>query len=310
MMPPDIIFILFFSLLETFAKQPSVCHKKTFFNAVATVGFSAFVGVLPIEAQNLGESFDGLVDLRCQKTALTGMSRLGAGGGGTTFSGMIGGNVPDSVAKISWERSKQSVENECKVLKYLEKYHVDHVEKCVALCDGSGSIPSSRSVAVMTPLFTAEKGTSPVATLGAIGKSSDSLRRAMVALISTTVQMVKAGVALSDVQLLIDPLQGNLLFIDMTEGKIFESPTPSYLDMQLARSFMSESLIFAQEVVDSGDISQLELDALLRKEILRALGRSDHTASVVQYKAILPEPPQVDTTTSPQIMQLLQEFLP
>lgn len=224
----------------------------------------------PCNAKDIGTTYEGLNEIHCQAKSVTGLERIGSGGGGTVFSGIIDGIGSKGVAKISWDGSKASVENECRVLKHLEKYNIDHIEKCLAVCDGSSSkLPSSRSVAILTPLYTDQA----VSTLRALGESKlpnrgNAMRRACNALISTTVRMIHAGVALSDVQLLIDPSQGDLLLIDMTEGKLFDSPTPSSLDLQLARSFLSESLIFAQEAVDSGEMSQSELEGIVKREIL------------------------------------------
>lgn len=39
-----------------------------------------------------------------------------------------------SVLKVSWETSSKSVKHECEVLKYLEKYNVQGIEKCLAVC--------------------------------------------------------------------------------------------------------------------------------------------------------------------------------
>jgi len=61
-------------------------------------------------------------------------------------------------------------------------------------------------------------------------------------LLRTTVQMIRAGVALSDVQVLVDPDSGSLILIDLTESREIDQQHPSYNDLALVRSFISETL--------------------------------------------------------------------
>jgi len=53
----------------------------------------------------------------------------------------------------------------------------------------------------------------------------------------------------------------------MTEAKIFDEPELSTLDMQYARSFVSETLTVVQRAVLADVLSQPELDALVEKEV-------------------------------------------
>jgi hypothetical protein len=91
--------------------------------------------------------------------------------------------------------------------------------------------------------------------------------QATQSVVRTMLDMLFAGVALSDVQVLADPEDGKILFIDMTEAKIFESPEPSTLDLQYTRSFLSETLALVQRAVLADVLSQPELDALVETEV-------------------------------------------
>ena len=70
--------------------------------------------------------------------------------------------------------------------------------------------------------------------------------------------------------MLIDPKQGNMLFIDFTEAKLFD-PVPSTFDLQLARTFIDESRLNVQIAVSAGKISQSDVDMILTESIQESL---------------------------------------
>ena len=166
---------------------------------------------------------------------------LGSGGGGAVFacsraiSTGTGGSSP-VVVKISWVRSAASVERECEILKYLERTHVEGVERCL----GKTTYPtdSRRTMIVMVPVVD-----DSVASVSEI--RTELQAHSVKCIARTLIQMLAIGVATTDVQPFISRTTGDVLFIDMTEAKIIsrsDGEPISFLDMALASSFCSEML--------------------------------------------------------------------
>jgi hypothetical protein len=164
---------------------------------------------------------------------LTNPILLGAGGGGAVFAThpMNSPNNNDIAVKISWVRSAPSVERECKVLQELEVKHTRNVERCL----GEETYPpdSKRVMIALQPVVE-----NAVSRVDKINPNVQPL--AVQAIVQTLLDMLHANVVTTDVQTLIDKETGRVLFIDMTEALAMAKPTPSFLDLALASSFISE----------------------------------------------------------------------
>jgi hypothetical protein len=160
---------------------------------------------------------------------------LGAGGGGAVFATHPMNGVPnqdDIAVKISWVRSASSVERECKVLQELEVKHTRNVERCL----GMETYPpdSERVMIALQPVVE-----NAVSRVDKINPNVQPL--AVQAIVRTLLDMLHANVVTTDVQTLMDKETGRVLFIDMTEAQTIAKPTtPSFLDLALASSFISE----------------------------------------------------------------------
>ena len=170
---------------------------------------------------------------------LTNPILLGAGGGGAVFAthpmyDPNTNNINNDVAvKISWARSASSVEHECKVLQELEMKHTRNVERCLGI---ESYPPDSRRVMIaLQPVVE-----NAVSRVDKINRDVQPL--AVQEIIQTLIDMLHANVVTTDVQTLMDKDTGKVLFIDMTEAQTISTPTPSYLDLALASSFISEIL--------------------------------------------------------------------
>ncbi|KAL7553516.1 hypothetical protein ACHAWF_017588, partial [Thalassiosira exigua] len=155
---------------------------------------------------------------------------LGSGGSGAVFSFSTNQNNndqnqnggEDNVAiKVSWVRSRQSVENECSILQTLEDNHVPHVEMCL----GQNPYPfeSGRVMIALTPVV------APTAFNGGITSRIDEVapgsarEYAVRELVETMIGMLRAGIYTVDVQPLITRRDGEVLFVDFTEAKQISS---------------------------------------------------------------------------------------
>lgn len=214
---------------------------------------------------------------------LTGVRQIGEGGSGTVYSGRLDNLM--AVAKVSSSRSQASVVHECDVLRRLARLHIDNIETCLCcstyrenLHDSSSSSSStSRQVIVLQPFFTTGSSTADdnnvVSTLATV-RSKQLQLIATESLLSTTVQMIRAGVALSDVQVLVNPDSGSLILIDLTESKEINQQHPSYNDLALVRSFISEAMsLVPEELAPSAR-------QLLAREVLQVLASSDDSQQV------------------------------
>ena len=168
---------------------------------------------------------------------LTNPILLGAGGGGAVFAthpmnDLNTNNIKNDVAvKISWTRSASSVEHECKVLQELEVKRTRNVERCLGM---EAYPPDSKRVMIaLQPVVE-----NAVSRVDKINPNVQPV--AVQRIIQTLLDMLHANIVTTDVQTLMDKDTGKVLFIDMTEAQTMSTPTPSYLDLALASSFISE----------------------------------------------------------------------
>ena len=203
---------------------------------------------------------------------------LGSGGGGAVFSLLpvhskpinqnedivddINYNIDDSsseeiVVKISWQRSKDTVQRECTILQYLEQSHANRgLETCLAQVKypyNSNNINNEQDDRIMIAL-------TPVMndSAASINDINPKLQRhAIQSIISTLVDMLSANVATTDVQPLISKATGDVLFIDLTEAQIMSKPV-SFLDVSLASSFCAEIYSLIPEPLRDIAIEELQ----------------------------------------------------
>ena len=251
-------------------------------------------------------SDDGLLSrssqsIACDSLVVTGARQIGQGGSGTVYSGRL--DTLMAVAKVSSSRSQASIVHECDVLRRLASLHVDNIETCLCcsayrenLHESSSSSSSSisRQVIVLQPFFTTGSSTADdnnvVSTLAAV-HSRQSQLIATESLLRTTVQMIRAGVALSDVQVLVNPDSGSLILIDLTESIEINQQHPSYNDLALVRSFISESMsLVPEELMPSAR-------QLLAGEVHKVLTSSEGSQQLVV------------TGLSVELRDLLREYL-
>jgi len=171
---------------------------------------------------------------------------LGAGGGGAVFSyrqqQLLGEDIHNHftgnddeqeamvVVKFSWLQSAESVRNECRVLRVMEKKHVTGVERCLAQLEYNDD--PRRTVIVMQPIV--EDAVSSIGEL-----PPEISRVAISGLIKAFVGMLAARVVTTDVQPLISKTTGELILIDMTEATIL-SDKLSDIDKALFNAFCTE----------------------------------------------------------------------
>lgn len=186
---------------------------------------------------------------------LTNPILLGAGGGGAVFAThpMNGPNNNADVAlKISWVRSASSVERECKVFQELETKQARNVERCLGM--ETYPLDSQRVMIALQPVVE-----NAVSRIDKINPNVQPL--AVQAIVRTFLDMLHANVVTTDVQTLMDKETGEVLFIDMTEAQTLATPTPSYLELALASSFVSEIIaLIPPSLMDTA--SQTFLDEL------------------------------------------------
>mmetsp|Transcript_11500 Transcript_11500/g.21503 ORF Transcript_11500/g.21503 Transcript_11500/m.21503 type:complete len:351 (+) Transcript_11500:97-1149(+) len=169
---------------------------------------------------------------------------LGSGGGGSVFStdAHDGTSSKQIAIKVSWVRSADSVKNECKVLQTLEEKQTRNIERCL----GVETYPQDarRIVIALEPVIDDAVG-------NITGETSQEIQEQVVqSMIRTMVDMLVANIVTTDVQVLISRETGSVLFIDMTEAKEMSDP-PTFLDLALASSFVSEIVSMIPETLRS-----------------------------------------------------------
>ncbi len=174
------------------------------------------------------------------------MEFIGAGGSGTVYRG----DIPDKesvVVKVSRKASENSVKREAAILIKLAEKGVSNVERFIDSCDMD--IGDGRYFAgVFRPYLNPPEAPS-IATIkddasGAMKvKASRQLMRAVV-------EMVNADIALTDLQLLIEPGTGCLLVIDLTEAESLHlAQGLSFHDKAAVASFFGEAIGFVEEAM-------------------------------------------------------------
>jgi hypothetical protein len=176
---------------------------------------------------------------------------LGSGGGGAVFAfespptvaaGELNNKADEVAVKVSWVRSAESVKNECNILQKLEERRVQGVEVCL----GEEAYPyDNRRVMIALQ---------PVAASGSVASVTNLDERlqlqAVQSIVHTMVQLLAAGFVTTDVQPLISPITGDVLFIDFTEAQDIGRGVSSLI-ISVVSSFCSEMVALIPEKWES-----------------------------------------------------------
>jgi hypothetical protein len=180
---------------------------------------------------------------------------IGSGGSGTVFRGDMKGRKP-VVVKVSRKASENSVKREAAILIKLEQKLVNNVERFVDSCDMDIGEGATYFAGVFRPYLNPPEASS-IATIkndatGAIkAKASRQLMR-------TVIEMVNADIALTDLQVLIEPDTGQLLVIDLTEAETLRLEQGlSFHDKAVVSSFFGEALAFVEEAMTNAPNKQI-----------------------------------------------------
>jgi len=187
---------------------------------------------------------------------------LGSGGSGAVFSfspkyasGGSDSNMNGKIAiKVSWKRSRSTVEKECQILRTLEKSGVPHVEKCIGP-PNEYRYEDGRVMIALTPVVESPRGiTSSIQYVD----SGNAQQIAAKCVVETMVGMLRANIITVDVQPLIEMNTGKVLFIDFTEARnIFEGSDGS-ADAAGIVGFCSEMMALIPESLRDFTISYLK----------------------------------------------------
>ena len=171
-------------------------------------------------------------------------------------------NSKDVAIKVSWKRSRDSVENECSILKEMEKYKVPHVEKCLSRSNNPYPFAEGRVMIALIPVISSSDGiTSSINNV----KSGQPQRNAIKSTVETMIGMLKAGIYTLDIQPLMNIETGETTFIDFTEAKQLSSLSD---DESALVGFCSEMFVLIPDSLKemAEDYLRTELDLLKNSE--------------------------------------------
>ena len=183
------------------------------------------------------------------------LEMIGSGGSGTVFRGNVKGKEP-VVVKVSREASEKSVKREAAILIKLEQKHVSNVERFVDSCDMDIGEGNKYFAGAFRPYLNPPESSS----IAAIKNDDSGLIKAKASqqLMRTVVEMVGANIALSDLQILIEPDTGKLLVIDLTEAETLHIEQGlSFHDKAAVASFFGEALGFVEEAMVKATSKQI-----------------------------------------------------
>ena len=194
---------------------------------------------------------------------------IGAGSGGAVFRfNEDDGAASDMLLKVSWSGSTRSVQRECYMLQRLEENGVSASERCLGQFPYyydqklGGQDDQGRIMIVLTPYV--REAVASVEAIPTLPNDAKEQREAVRQIAATVVQMLAANIATIDVQPLMDPNTGNVIFIDMTEAQELIPPF-SFLDKVLMRSFVAEMVALVPErFVDTASKAVMDEVAVLK----------------------------------------------
>ncbi|KAL7525282.1 hypothetical protein ACHAXR_000932, partial [Thalassiosira sp. AJA248-18] len=174
----------------------------------------------------------------------------------------LSSNENNNVAiKVSWKRSRQSVENECNILQSLES--IPHVEKCLGR-PNPYPYEDGRVMIALSPVMTSAtpNGGGITSSLKNVNAGQPQMN-AVQNIVETMVGMLSLGIYTLDVQPLMDVETGGVLFIDFTEAMKLSDPLSS-LDESALVGFCTETIALIPDSLRPVAVECLmsELDAL------------------------------------------------
>jgi hypothetical protein len=182
---------------------------------------------------------------------------LGSGGGGAVFSVKDSQSNDDFALKVSWTNSAESVRTECEILNTLEKAQSNrHVEICIGI-ESYSKKNDNRVMIALQPVVD-----NPVASVFSLNEKLQS--KCVRSIIETMVDFLTANIVTTDVQALINQETGDFWLIDLTEAREMITP-PSFLDLALANSFLSELITLIPDQLMTF-ASKILLEELVRTE--------------------------------------------
>jgi len=141
--------------------------------------------------------------------------------------------------KVSWKRSRESVENECNILQRLE--NVPHVEQCLGR-PNPYPYEEGRVMIAVSPVISSSTSNNDGITSSVTNVNpGQPQRNAVKHAVETMIGMLNRGIYTLDVQPLISIETGDTLFIDFTEAKHCSYPLSS-LDESGLVGFCSEMI--------------------------------------------------------------------
>lgn len=192
--------------------------------------------------------------LTCQNLDIELKSLAGAGGTGRVYQGtaraLSKSIVYESVAvKVSLPTTKPRLQNECEILHHLEQKRVNHVDKCISTCSLVPNNNLGDFATVLYPFKSPTNANSFIVSSIAIIPSPEVAKTAACQLLQTVIEIILAGVVVTDLQFLADTMTGDVLLIDFTEARMIATGNLQYIDKQAIQSFLSEAIAFIPEVM-------------------------------------------------------------
>lgn len=127
--------------------------------------------------------------------------------------------------KVSWKRSKESVQRECSILQSLAS--IPNLERCIG---GPIEYPyeDGRTIIALTPVMASNAYDDGITSnLNKVNPGFPQIK-SVNSVVRTMVKMLRLGVYTIDVQPLINKETGEVLFIDFTEANRLSIPlTPA-----------------------------------------------------------------------------------
>jgi len=189
---------------------------------------------------------------------------INEGGSATIFKGVDKSNPQQIyVVKRSHANTVASVQKEVKILKELQTSNVENIETFI---DGCYQPSSGGYVALYQPYFTPPE----VSSLAAI-PSMDIQVKVTKELMKTVTQILHAHWAITDLQLLIEPDNGRLLLIDLTESYPLEQGVGGVMNKNAVLSFIQEAVSFIEEAQASSTAGKNSLKQAALQGVNEAL---------------------------------------
>jgi len=179
-----------------------------------------------------------------------------------TYNSKLDDDDNNVAIKVSWKRSRNSVENECNILQSLE--NVPHVERCLGR-PNPYPYEDGRVMIAVTPVVTTMTSDDGITSSLNNVKTGAPQRNAVKSVVEAIVGMLNLGIYTLDVQPLISVETGEVLFIDFTEAQHFSIPLTS-LDESALVGFCGEVSVLIPDSLKgvAGEYLMAELSSLDR----------------------------------------------